>query len=255
MIDRALIVGSSVPSVDLTELRDGSVHHFTSADLFNARRVIVFALPGAFTPTCSSEHVPGYVERLKDFRGAGIDDVVCLSVNDPYVMGAWLQAEKAEGIRFIADTFGQFTDGMGMSIDHGKASLGVRSRRYSMIVDNGRIEAMFVEADEAGDPFKVSDADTMWKYLRPDYERAGSAFMLARHGCSHCARAKALLVSSNIPYEAMYLGEGLTMQGVKAASGAVTVPQVFMGGELIGSADQLATYLNKQLADAVSVAA
>ena len=178
------------------------------------------------------------------FLRGGIDDVVCLSVNDPFVMDAWQRAEKAEGLRFVADPFGDFTKAMGMSVDHHDAGLGTRSWRYSMLVDDGKIEAMFIEPDVAGDPFEVSDADTMWKHLRPNEKSVGSAFMLARHGCPHCARAKGLLEKSRIPFEAIYLGDELTMQGVKAASGAATVPQIFIEGRLIGGADQLTEYLS-----------
>jgi glutathione-dependent peroxiredoxin len=246
MIIRESRAGSKVPSAELAELRNGDVQRISSADLFEGRRVIAFALPGAFTPTCSTAHVPGYVARAKDFRAAGIDDIVCLSVNDPYVMDAWQRSEKAESLRFVADPYGEFTQAMGMSIDHRDASLGIRSWRYSMLVDNGKIETMFIEADVPGDPFEVSDADTMWKYLRPDQKGAGAAFMLARHGCRHCARAQELLNGSGIAFEAIYLGDELTMQGVKAASGAATVPQIFIEGKLIGGADQLAAYLSRE---------
>jgi glutaredoxin-like protein len=248
MSNRVSRVGASVPAVQLAELRDGNVQHVTSAELFAGRRVILFALPGAFTPTCSTAHVPGYVAKLKDFRDAGIDDVICLSVNDPFVMEAWQRSEKAEGVRFIADSYGEFTAAMGMSIDHRDASLGTRSWRYSMLVDDAKIEAMFIEPDVAGDPFEVSDADTMWNYLRPNQKSKGTAFMLARHGCPHCARAKELLTRSGITFEALYLGDELTMQGVKAASGAATVPQVFIEGKLIGGADQLTDYLKSTAA-------
>jgi glutaredoxin-like protein len=243
MSKRVTRVGSQVPSVELAELRDGNVKRVSSAELFGERRVVLFALPGAFTPTCSTAHVPGYVARLKDFRQAGIDDVVCLSVNDPYVMDAWQRSERAEGVHFVADPYGEFTQAMGMSVDHRDASLGTRSWRYSMLVDNGKIEAMFIEPDVPGDPFEVSDADTMFKHLRPDQKSTGIAFMLARQGCPHCARAKDLLTQRGIPFEAIYLGDELTMQGVKAASGAATVPQVFIEGRHIGGADQLADYL------------
>lgn len=246
MTNRDSRVGSRIPAVELVELREGNVARIGTEELFSGRRVIVFALPGAFTPTCSTAHVPGYLARLKDFHEAGIDDVICLSVNDPYVMDAWQRAEKAEGIRFIADPFGEFTESMGMLADHRGESLGNRSWRYSMLVENGMIEAMFIEADGPGDPFEVSDADTLWKHLRPNDKRAGSAFMLARHGCPHCARAKALLDKNDIQFEAIYVGEGVTMQGVKAASGSATVPQIFIGGKLIGGADDLMEYISRQ---------
>lgn len=246
MSKRESRAGSDVPTLELAELRDGNVRRVSSAELFGGRKVILFALPGAFTPTCSTAHVPGFVAKLKDFQKAGIDDVVCLSVNDPFVMDAWQRAEKAEGLRFIADPFGEFTKAMGMSIDHRDAALGTRSWRYSMLVDDGRIETMFIEPDVPGDPFEVSDADTMWKHLRPNQKSTASAFMLARHGCPHCARAKGLLEQKGVPFEAMYLGDELTMQGVKAASGAATVPQIFIEGKLIGGADQLTEYLSRQ---------
>jgi glutaredoxin len=158
-------------------------------------------------------------------------------------MDAWQRSEKAEGLRFVADPYGEFTLAMGMSIDHRDASLGTRSWRYSMLVDDGRIEAMFIEPDVPGDPFEVSDADTMFHHLRPDQKSVGTAFMLARQGCPHCARAKELLKGRGIPFEAIYLGDDLTMQGVKAASGTATVPQVYIGGKLVGGADQLAEFL------------
>jgi len=245
MVERASRVGSKVPEVQLSELQDGNVRKVSTADLFKGRRVILFALPGAFTPTCSTAHVPGYVARLKDFHDAGIADVVCLSVNDPFVMEAWQRSEKAAGIRFVADPYAEFTRAMGMEVDHRDAGLGVRSWRYSMLVDDGTVEAMFVEPDVPGDPFEVSDADTLWNYLRPDQKGAGTAFMLAREGCPHCARAKALLKEHGITFEAIHLGDGLTMQGVKAASGTATVPQVYIDGRLIGGADQLARHLGE----------
>lgn len=246
MNNRTSLAGSPVPDVELAELRDGNLLRFPSSDLFRGHRIVVFALPGAFTPTCSTAHVPGYVALLKDFRQAGIDDVVCLSVNDPYVMEAWQRAEKAEGVRFVADPYGEFTQAMGMSVDQRSASLGTRSWRYSMLVDNGTIETMFIEPEVAGDPFEVSDAETMLKYLRPDHKHVSPAFVLARHGCRHCARAKDLLNSFGIPFEAVHLGDELTMRGVKAASGGTTVPQIFIDGKLIGGTDQLAEYLSQR---------
>ena len=102
---------------------------------------------------------------------------------------------------------------------------------------------MFIEPDVPGDPFEVSDADTMWKHLRPNQKATSTAFMLARHGCPHCARAQALLKAKGIPFEAVYLGDELTMQGVKAASGGMTVPQIFIEGKLVGGADHLAAQL------------
>ena len=115
-----------------------------------------------------------------------------------------------------------------------------------MLAENGIIKKMFIEPDRPGDPFEVSDAETMWNYLRPNQKSAGVALMLARHGCPHCARAQALLRDSGIVFESIYLGDELTMQGVKAASGIATVPQIFIEGKLIGGADQLTAYLSNR---------
>jgi glutaredoxin-like protein len=243
MSPRKSLEGSQVPDVQLAELKDGQVKRLNRDDLFRERKVIVFALPGAFTPTCSTAHVPGFVARLKDFREAGVDDVVCLSVNDPFVMEAWQRSEKAQGIHFVADPFAEFTQSMGMSVDNREAGLGTRSWRYSMLVDNGEIRKMFIEPDVPGDPFEVSDAETMLKYLRPGHKSLGPVLMLARHGCRYCARAKQLLQDKGIAFDAVYLGDELTMQGVRAASGEATVPQVFIDGKRIGGSEQLEAFL------------
>jgi glutathione-dependent peroxiredoxin len=241
--DRASLEGQRVPDAELAQLTDGKVEKFRSSDLFKGKRIILFALPGAFTPTCSTAHVPGYVAQLKEFRDAGIDDVVCLSVNDPYVMEAWQQSEKAQGVHFVADPFAEFTRAMSMDIDNRDALLGTRSWRYSMLVEDGTIRKMFIEPNVPGDPFEVSDADTMLKYVNPERKTLGPVMLLARHGCRYCQRAKALLKERGISFEAVHLGEELSMQGVKAASGAATVPQVFIDGKLIGGADQLERFL------------
>jgi peroxiredoxin/glutaredoxin len=235
--------GSRVPDVELAELADGNVRKYGSRELFGGRKVILFALPGAFTPTCSTAHVPGYVAHLKEFRDAGVDDVVCLSVNDPYVMEAWQRSEKAQGIHFVADPFAEFTRAMGMAVEHRDAGLGTRSWRYSMLVNDGVVEKMFIEPDVPGDPFEVSDADTMLGHIRPGRKTMGPVLMLARHGCPYCAKAKEMLSDRGITFDAVYLGDELTMQGVKAAAGTAKVPQVFVDGKLIGGSDQLEKFL------------
>jgi glutathione-dependent peroxiredoxin len=241
---RASKEGQSVPPANLAEMKDGRVREISSEELFSGRRVILFALPGAFTPTCSTAHVPGYVALLNQFKAAGIDDVICLSVNDPFVMQAWQESEKAHGIHFVADPFADFTTAMGMAVDHREALLGTRSWRYSMLVEDGEIRKMFIEPERGDDPFEVSDAETMLRYLAPDRKTLGPVLVLARHGCPYCERAKKLLTERGIPFDALYLGDELTMQGVKAASGGSTVPQVFVSGKLVGGSDQLAEFLS-----------
>jgi glutaredoxin-like protein len=241
---RASREGQRIPDVQLAETINGEVRTVSSAELLSRGRVVLFALPGAFTPTCSTAHVPGYVSLLDEFKSADIADVICLSVNDPYVMQAWQESEQAQGIHFVADPFAEFTNAMGMSVDNRESLLGTRSWRYSMLVVDGTIEKMFIEPEDGDDPFKVSDAETMLEYLRPGRKRVGPVLMLARHGCPYCQRAKALLTERGIQFETVSLGDGgLTMRGVKAASGRTTVPQIFIGGKLIGGSDELGQFL------------
>jgi len=237
--------GSSVPNTTFKVLRDGKVQTVSADDFFKGRRVVLFALPGAFTPTCSTGHVPRFVELAPELRKHGIDDIICLSVNDPFVMAAWQRDQKAESITFLADGDGTFTDGMGMLVDKSAAGLGKRSWRYSMFVNNGRIEKMFIEPDEPGDPFGVSDADTALRYVDPA-RTMGNVTLFARHGCPFCERAKTLLTDRGIPFEVIYLGDGITMSSVRAASGAAKVPQVFIEGQLIGGSEALQAFLEKK---------
>lgn len=237
--------GSTIPDVEMYRFHDGAVQRVSAQELFGHGRVIAFALPGAFTPTCSTAHVPGFVARADDFRKLGISDIVCISVNDPYVMDAWQDAEKARGITFVADPEGEFTRAMGMLVDKRDAGLGMRSWRYSMLVNDGRIGKMFVEPQVSGDPFEVSDAETMLRHLRPNHTGPGAILMLAREGCPHCRRAKQLLTDRGLAFEAVHVGDELSMRGVAAASGKAQVPQVFVDGKLIGGADQLAQYLER----------
>ena len=135
----------------------------------------MFALPGAFTPTCSSQQLPGYEEKYDEIKALGVDEVYCLSVNDAFVMNAWFRDEKIEKVKAIGDGEGVFTQGMGMLVNKPKQGFGMRSWRYSMLVDNGEVVKVFEEAgknnaSEDDDPFTVSDADTMIKYLK---ENAG----------------------------------------------------------------------------------
>ncbi len=142
----------------------------TSDDIFKGKRVVLFALPGAFTPTCSTSHLPRYEELYDEFHRLGIDDVVCLSVNDAFVMYQWGKGQNAEKVFLLPDGNGGFTRKMGMLVDKANLGFGMRSWRYSMYVVDGKIEKMFAEDgfmdNCADDPFAVSDADTMLGYLK-----------------------------------------------------------------------------------------
>ena len=141
----------------------------TSADIFKGKRVVVFSLPGAFTPTCSTSHLPRYEELYETFRAQGIDAIVCVSVNDAFVMYQWGKSQNAKNVFLLPDGTGEFTRKMGMLVDKSNLGFGMRSWRYSMLVTDGVISKMFAEdgfSDNCPtDPFEVSDADTMLKYL------------------------------------------------------------------------------------------
>lgn len=139
-------------------------------DVFKGRNVVVFSLPGAFTPTCSTSHLPRFEELYDEFKAQGVDAVVCLSVNDAFVMYQWGVAQDAKNVFLLPDGNGEFTRKMGMLVDKSNLGFGMRSWRYSMFVENGEITKMFSEegySDNcATDPFEVSDADTMLEYLK-----------------------------------------------------------------------------------------
>ena len=141
----------------------------TSEDIFAGKRVVIFSLPGAFTPTCSSTHLPGYEAKYDELLEQDVDEVYCLSVNDSFVMNAWFDSLAIEKVKSIADGNGDFTRHMGMLVKKEAVNFGYRSQRYSMVVDNGLVEMIFVEAgkedNHADDPFDVSDVDTKLTYL------------------------------------------------------------------------------------------
>ncbi|BAZ88689.1 peroxiredoxin [Cylindrospermopsis raciborskii] len=142
----------------------------TTQQLFAGKRVVVFSLPGAFTPTCSTSHLPRYEELYDEFKSLGVDEVICVSVNDAFVMYQWGKQQGAQKVFLLPDGNGEFTRKMGMLVDKSNLGFGMRSWRYSMVVNNCHIEKMFVEPGYEDncptDPFEVSDADTMLKYLQ-----------------------------------------------------------------------------------------
>ena len=150
----------------------------TTDDVFKGKRVVLFSLPGAFTPTCSTSHLPRYEALYDEFKALGVDAVVCLSVNDAFVMYQWGKSQGAEKVFLLPDGNGEFTRKMGMLVDKSNLGFGMRSWRYSMVVNDGEIEKMFVEPDFGDlcptDPFEVSDADTMLNYLRGKKEAAAA---------------------------------------------------------------------------------
>lgn len=142
----------------------------TTDDIFKGKKVVLFSLPGAFTPTCSTSHLPRYEELYEDFQGQGVDAVVCLSVNDAFVMYQWGKSQNAKNVFLLPDGNGEFTRKMGMLVDKHNLGFGPRSWRYSMYVEDGEIKQLFSEEGFEDncptDPFTVSDAETMLKYLK-----------------------------------------------------------------------------------------
>ncbi|MEB3230375.1 MAG: peroxiredoxin [Leptolyngbyaceae bacterium] len=173
------VVIDRVPDVVFkTRVRDESVdgpnpfrwQDMTTQDIFGGKKVVVFSLPGAFTPTCSSNHLPRYEELYDEFKAQGVDTIICVSVNDAFVMFKWGKEIGAKNVFLLPDGNGEFTRKMGMLVEKANLGFGMRSWRYSMLVNDCAIEKMFVEPDFSDncptDPFEVSDADTMLAYLK-----------------------------------------------------------------------------------------
>jgi glutaredoxin-like protein len=238
--------GRKVPQVAFRTRRDGQWKDVTSDEIFRGRTVVLFALPGAYTPTCSSAHLPRYNELAPVFKRVGVDEIVCLAVNDPFVMSEWQKDQDAPNVTFIPDGNGEFTDKMGMLVDKADLGFGKRSWRYSMLVRDGTIEKMFIEPQKPGDPFEVSDADTMLRHIAPREKAPEPALIFAKPGCPYCARAKELLRANGIVFEEVTLGKGITSSALRAVSGKGTAPQVFIGGRLIGGSEDLEQYLARQ---------
>src|SRR6185437_11337638 len=236
---------SRIPDVAFRVRRNGDWATITTDDVFANRNVVVFSLPGAFTPTCSSTHLPRFNELAPAFRAQGIDAVVCISVNDPFVMEEWAKDQESDDVLLLPDGNGEFTEKMGLLVDKSELNFGKRSWRYSMLVRDKTIEKMFIEPQVPGDPFEVSDADTMLDYLDPNARRPDQVAILTREGCSFCARAKQRLAEAGYNYAEIPLPHTIRTKAVGAIAGAATVPQVFINGRLIGGTAELEAYLRK----------
>jgi glutaredoxin/glutathione-dependent peroxiredoxin len=150
-------VGDKVPSATLTQMKGGTPQPIKTDDLFKGKKVVLFALPGAFTPTCSAKHLPGFVQHADEIRQKGVDTVACVSVNDAFVMGAWGEQQGTGGkVMMLADGNGDFTRALGLEMDASRFGMGKRSQRYSMIVEDGVVKQLNVE--EPGS-FSVSSAE------------------------------------------------------------------------------------------------
>jgi glutaredoxin/glutathione-dependent peroxiredoxin len=156
-------VGDKMPEGTLMQLGESGPSPISTSELFKGKKVALFGLPGAFTPTCSAKHVPSYLGNADKLKAKGVDKIVCMSVNDAFVMGAWGKDQKADNkVRMMADGSALFTKALGLEMDLTARGMGVRSQRYAMVVDNGVVRALNVEAPGK---FEVSDADSMLKAL------------------------------------------------------------------------------------------
>jgi len=238
--------GKAVPQVIFKTRSGGQSRDVPSDALFKGKTVVVFALPGAYTPTCSTSHLPRYNELAGVIRANGIDDIVCISVNDPFVMEEWGRSQAAEHITMMPDGNGEFTESMGLLVDKRALGLGQRSWRYSMLVRDGVIDKAFIERfdenDPEGDPFEVSDADTMLRHIAPEARAPEPVVVFSKPGCPYCARAKAILKARGVAFTDMSQDSKITTSVLRAVAGATTWPQVFEGGRLIGGAEEVAAY-------------
>lgn len=236
--------GQKVPQVKFKTREGHQWVEKTTDDYFKGKKVVVFALPGAYTPTCSSTHLPRYNELYESFVKEGIDDVICLSVNDTFVMNEWQKDQMAENITMLPDGNGEFSDQLGFLVDKQNLGFGPRSWRYSMLVNDGTIEKMFIEQEVDGDPFDTSDAVTMLKHINPNVEIPKSITIFTREGCEYCHAAKEMLEAKNLEYEEHVLGLDYTIKTLLGISGGTTVPQVFINGEKVGGSEELKKYLS-----------
>ncbi|UXY15629.1 glutathione peroxidase [Chitiniphilus purpureus] len=235
--------GQRVPNVTFRVRENNEWKNVTTDELFKGRTVVLFSLPGAFTPTCSSTHLPRYNELASVFKQHGVDAILCVSVNDTFVMNEWARDQESQNIVMIPDGNGEFTDGMGMLVDKADLGFGKRSWRYSMLVKDGVVDKMFIEPEKEGDPFEVSDADTMLAYVAPQAKKPDQAVVFSKVGCPFCAKAKQLLADHGYDFIDLPLEHKVRGKVLGAVSGKMTAPQVFINGQLIGGSEELAQYL------------
>jgi peroxiredoxin/glutaredoxin len=234
--------GQRVPEVTFRVRENEAWKTISTQDLFAGKNVVVFSLPGAFTPTCSASHVPRYDELAPVFRSLGVDAILCVSVNDTFVMNAWQKDQQAENVIFVPDGNGEFTEKMGMLVEKDDLGFGKRSWRYSMLVRDGVIEKQFIEPEVEGDPYEVSDADTMLRYLSKDAELPPDILLFTKANCDHCKRAKAALDAAGYAYEEVPASPRM----LKAVSDTPSTPRVFVNGQLIGGAEELQAWLSSR---------
>ena len=237
--------GKRVPDVAFRVRRNGDWATVTTDDIFARKNVVVFSLPGAFTPTCSSTHLPRFNELAPVFKAQGIDAIVCISVNDPFVMDEWGKDQEAANVVLLPDGNGEFTEKMGMLVDKSDLDFGKRSWRYSMLVRNRRSRRCSSSRrsrairSRCRTPTRCSTTSIRMR-RKPD-----QVAILTREGCSFCAKAKQRLDRRRLRLRRDSAAAHDPHQGRRRDRRRGTVPQVFINGELIGGSAELEAYLRK----------
>lgn len=228
--------GFVIPDMTFPMRINGEWEKLTTKEIFENKKVVVFSLPGAFTPTCSSTHLPRYEELYDVLRENGVDEVYCVSVNDTFVMNEWASAEQITKVKMLPDGNANFTKAMEMLVTKDDLGFGDRSWRYSMVVVNGKVEKQFIEPEVEGDPFEVSDADTMLKYLNPEAKAPESITVFTKPGCKFCAELKTILKEQNKAFSEVTLPDAIRQKVLHGMTGKInnTVPHIYIEGEFIG---------------------
>lgn len=233
-------IGQRVPNATFHIYQNSAWGTLSTDEIFKGKTVVLFALPGAYTPVCSLGHLPGFSELAEVFKENGVDTIACLSVNDTFVMNEWAAAQGVDNVLMLPDGNADFTKALDLLEDKTAVGLGFRSHRYSMLVKDGVIEQLFLE--NSGE-FKVSDAKTMLNFINPAAKIPAVATILAKNGCPFCAKAKRDLSAAGIKFEEILIADGLSSFTLNNLSGRQTVPQVYIEGEHIGGSDDLEKWL------------
>lgn len=234
------ILNNHITQFEFKQIKGSEWSNISTDSIFRNKKIVIFALPGAFTPTCSTSHLPRYDELYETFKNEGIDEIYCLSVNDTFVMNAWFEDLDIKNIKTLPDGTGEFTRSLGMLVNKDDIGFGHRSWRYSMIINDGIIEKAFIEDEVDGDPFGVSDADTMLDYINPTAKTPISHTLITREGCPHCSLAKKHLNSIGIKYSEISKNkDGINSIILRGLTGNSTYPQLIIEGKVVGGSEDI----------------
>lgn len=243
-VNIAAIEGLVIPDTTIHRF-DGSFTQINSRELFENKRVIIFSPIGAYTPTCSEQHLPRYEELYRTFKQAGIQEVYCVAVNDAFVMNSWAERLRIKHVKMIPDGNGDLCRNLGCLVDRSDVGFGLRSYRFAMVVDNNRIEKVFVEAEDFG--FTSTDADSLLNYVSPSVSAPPRVAILTKAGCAACEKTKSLLTAKKLTFVELPLPDHSRPIAVGAITGgSASVPQVFVDGKLIGGSEAVELWLSSE---------